>query len=133
MLPAGPLSMTTFGEMLSSRQPFSVSGRHPTRWRALATARSISRHDGLIEDNNIVGVVVDRRGLDIVNAGVGDADSERPSLCRIDVELSHEFARFRELHDLAWLGRIVIHRVAIAGDKVPIRRKHQNPGWKKPG
>ena len=46
MLPAGPLSMTTFGEMLSSRQPFSVSPSDSTRELVPVTAKIAMRKSG---------------------------------------------------------------------------------------
>ena len=48
MLPAGPLSMTTFGEMLSSRQPFSVSPSDSTRELVPVTAKIAMRKSGPI-------------------------------------------------------------------------------------
>src|SRR5215469_15010396 len=48
MLPAGPLSMTTFGEMLSSRQPFSVSPSDSTRELVPVTAKIAMRKFGPI-------------------------------------------------------------------------------------
>ena len=48
MLPAGPLSMTAFGEMLSSRQPFSVSPSDSTRELVPVTAKIAMRTSGPI-------------------------------------------------------------------------------------
>ena len=48
MLPAGPLSMTAFGEMLSSRQPFSVSPSDSTRELVPVTAKIAMRKSGPI-------------------------------------------------------------------------------------
>jgi hypothetical protein len=48
MLPAGPLSMTTFGEMLSNRQPSSVSPSDSTRELVPVTAKIAKRKSGPI-------------------------------------------------------------------------------------
>ena len=48
MLPAGPLSMTAFGEMPSSRQPFSVSPSDRTRELVPVTAKIAMRKSGPI-------------------------------------------------------------------------------------
>src|SRR5215472_1397200 len=48
MLPAGPLSLTTFGEMLSSRQPLSVSPSDSTRELVPVTAKIAMRKSGPI-------------------------------------------------------------------------------------
>lgn len=48
MLPAGPLSMTAFGEMLSTRQPFSVSPSNSTRDLVPVTAKIAVRKSGPI-------------------------------------------------------------------------------------
>ena len=48
MLPAGPLSMTAFGEMLSSCQPFSVSPSDSTRELVPVTAKIAMRKSGPI-------------------------------------------------------------------------------------
>ncbi len=48
MLPAGPLSMTPSGEMLSSRQPFSALPSDSTRELAPVTAKIAMRKSGPI-------------------------------------------------------------------------------------
>ena len=48
MLPAGPLSMTAFGETLSSRHPFSVSPSDSTRELVPVTAKIAMRKSGPI-------------------------------------------------------------------------------------
>ena len=48
MLPAGPLSTTPFGEMLSSRQPFSASPSDSTRELVPVTAKIAMRTSGPI-------------------------------------------------------------------------------------
>jgi len=48
MLPAGPLSMTPSGEMLSSRQPFSASPSDSTRELVPVTAKIAMRKSGPI-------------------------------------------------------------------------------------
>ena len=48
MLPAGPLSTTPFGEMLSSRQPFSVSPSDSTHELVPVTAKIAMRKSGEI-------------------------------------------------------------------------------------
>jgi hypothetical protein len=48
MLPVGPLSITIFGEMLSSRQPFSVSPSDSTRELVPVTAKIAMRKSGPI-------------------------------------------------------------------------------------
>jgi hypothetical protein len=48
MLPAGPLSTTPSGEMLSSRQPFSASPSDSTRELVLVTAKIAMRKSGPI-------------------------------------------------------------------------------------
>ena len=48
MLPAGPLSMTALGEMLSSRQPLSVSPSDSTRELVPVTAKIAMRKSGPI-------------------------------------------------------------------------------------
>jgi hypothetical protein len=48
MLPAGPLSATPFGEILSSRQPFNASPSDSTRELVPATAKMATRKSGPI-------------------------------------------------------------------------------------
>ena len=48
MLPAGPLSATPFGEILSSRQPLNASPSDSTRELAPATAKMATRKSGPI-------------------------------------------------------------------------------------
>jgi hypothetical protein len=86
--------------------------------------RSVARHNGLSEDNDIDGVVVDHCEPSGVEARARDADTERTALSPVNIELSSERARFREFHDLTRLGRIAIDRIAIAGDHVSVRFKH---------
>jgi hypothetical protein len=64
------------------------------------------------ENDEIVGVVVDHCEPNSIGVCAGDAHTEGPSLSRIDIELTDEHTRFRELDDLAGLGRIAIDRVA---------------------
>jgi hypothetical protein len=48
MLPAGPLSTTPFGEILSSRQPFNASPSESTRELVPAAAKMATRKSGPI-------------------------------------------------------------------------------------
>jgi hypothetical protein len=82
-------------------------------------------HNVLSENNEIVGVVVDHCEPNSIGVSAGNAHAEGPSLSRIDIELTDEYTRFRELDDLAGLGRIAIDRVAIGGNQITVWRKKQ--------
>ena len=53
-------------------------------------SRSIARDDVLVNHDDVVGVVVDRRQPSGLLIDQRNADAERPSLSRIDIELADE-------------------------------------------
>ena len=88
MLPAGPLSTTPSGEMLSSRQPFSASPSDSTRELVPVTAKIAMRKSGPI--TTPVSLTSRNGEFSIISRGLGF----RTALCRAEQRIG-ELPNFR--------------------------------------